>query len=260
MSTILTHNEDGILLVSINRPERMNALDDDAFDMLEEIFSATALEASVGAVVLTGIGKAFCAGGDVKGMASRGPQSFEQKEQRLRRKQRLPLLIRKCPKVVIAAMNGVAVGAGMSLALACDLRIAARSASLVTGFRDVALSGDLGASWLLTSLVGTGKARELMLLGGRINAETAREIGLVTAVCEDEALMMEARAIASQISEGPRLALCYMKQNLMAAEELAMMAALDQEASNQARVSASDDHEEAKNAFMQRRKPVFRGS
>ena len=172
---------------------------------------------------------------------------------------RIPLLVRTSPKVVIAAVNGPAFGAGLGVAMCCDLRIAARSARFGTAFGGIAYSGDFGGSWLLTQLVGTAKARELYLLGEQVSAEEAERIGLVGRVVGDDELMSEAMALARRVASGPRLAYRYMKRNLHAAETEPFAAVLEMEAVHQARTGQSDDHREAVAAFNEKRKPVFRG-
>ena len=171
----------------------------------------------------------------------------------------LPLLLRTMPKVVIAMVNGPAVGAGLGLALACDLRIAGRSARFGTGFAGVGYSGDFGGSWSLTRLVGTAKARELYFLGDMIDASAAASLGLVNRVVEDEALHAETMALARRIGDGPRVAFGYMKRNLFAAETEPFAAVLEMEAVHQARTAMTEDHREAATAFVEKRRPVFKG-
>ena len=161
--------------------------------------------------------------------------------------------------VVIAMVNGPAVGAGLGLAMACDLRIAGRSARFGTGFAGVGYSGDFGGSWTLTRLVGTAKARELYFLGDIIDAETARSLGLVSRVVEDDALRDETTALARRIADGPRIAYGYMKRNLFAAETEPLAAVLEMEAVHQARAAMTEDHLEAARAFTEKRRPVFKG-
>ncbi len=156
-------------------------------------------------------------------------------------------------------MNGVAVGAGLGLAMACDLRLAARGARFGTGFAGIAYSGDFGGSWLLTRLVGPAKARELYLLGDMIGADEAARIGLVTRTVDDAALVDETMALARRIAAGPRLAYGYMKKNLHAAETEPISVVCDMEAVHQARTGLSDDHREAVAAFAQKRPAIFHG-
>jgi len=171
----------------------------------------------------------------------------------------LPLMLRTIPKVVIAMVNGPAVGAGLGLAMACDLRIAGRSARFGTGFAGVGYSGDFGGSWTLTRLVGTAKARELYFLGEIIDAEAALSFGLVNRVVEDAALRDETTALARRLADGPRIAYGYMKRNLFAAETEPLAAVLEMEAVHQARTAMTEDHLEASRAFAEKRRPVFGG-
>jgi 2-(1,2-epoxy-1,2-dihydrophenyl)acetyl-CoA isomerase len=171
----------------------------------------------------------------------------------------LPLLLRTMPKIVIAMVNGPAAGAGLGLAMACDLRVAGRSARFATGFAGVGYSGDFGGSWSLTRLVGTAKARELYFLGDIIDAGAAASIGLVNRVVDDDALRSETASLAQRIAEGPRVAYAYMKRNLFAAETEPFSDVLEMEAVHQARTAMTEDHLEASLAFVEKRRPLFRG-
>jgi 2-(1,2-epoxy-1,2-dihydrophenyl)acetyl-CoA isomerase len=206
MTDLLEAVEDGVACLTLNRPDRLNALSPAMLRGLDEALERMGSDASVGAIVVTGAGRGFCAGGDVKTMETRASQGFEERVERLRRMHQLPLLLRTIPKVVIAMVNGPAVGAGLGLAMACDLRIAGRSARFGTGFAGVGYSGDFGGSWSLTRLVGTAKARELYFLGDIIDAAAAASLGLVNRVVEDEALQRETAALARRIADGPRVA------------------------------------------------------
>ena len=168
-------------------------------------------------------------------------------------------LLRTIGTVVIAAVNGPAAGAGLGLALACDLRLAARSARFRTAFAGVGYSGDFGGSWSLTRLVGTAKAREMYYLNSQIDADEAARLGIVTRVVDDAALMDDAMAMAREIARGPRVAFSYMKRNLHAAETEPLATVLDMEALGQARTGTTEDHKEAARAFVEKRAPVFRG-
>jgi 2-(1,2-epoxy-1,2-dihydrophenyl)acetyl-CoA isomerase len=161
--------------------------------------------------------------------------------------------------VIIAAINGPVAGAGLSLALACDLRIAGKSARFGTAFARIGFSGDYGGSWSLTRLVGTAKARELYFLADVIDADAAFSYGMVNRVVEDAALRDEAMAMARRIADGPRIALGYMKKNLHAAETGPFATSLELEAEHQARCAFTEDHKEAVAAFVEKRRPVFKG-
>jgi 2-(1,2-epoxy-1,2-dihydrophenyl)acetyl-CoA isomerase len=259
MTDLLETTEDGIAWLTLNRPDRLNAFSPAMLLGLGEALQRLGSDARVGAIVITGAGRGFCAGGDVKTMADRASQSFEERIEGLRRMHQLPVLLRTIPKVVIAMVNGPAVGAGLGLAMACDLRIAGRSARFGTGFAGVGYSGDFGGSWTLTRLVGTAKARELYLLGDVIDSAAAASLGLVSRVVEDEALRVEAASLARRIADGPRLAYGYMKRNLFAAETEPLAAVLEMEALHQARTAMTEDHREASTAFVEKRRPVFKG-
>lgn len=259
MTDLLETTKDGIAWLTLNRPDRLNAFSPAMLLDLSEALRRLGGDAGIGAIVVTGAGRGFCAGGDVKTMESRASQGFEERLEGLRRMHELPLMLRTIPKVVIAMVNGPAVGAGLGLAMACDLRIAGRSARFGTGFAGVGYSGDFGGSWTLTRLVGTAKARELYLLGDIIDAALAVSLGLVNRLVEDEALREETEALARRIADGPRVALGYMKRNLFAAETEAFAAVLEMEAVHQARTAMTDDHREASRAFLEKRPPVFKG-
>src|SRR5947207_14309214 len=188
MADLLERVEDGVAWLTLNRPDRLNAFSPEMLTALGDALRRLGNDAEVGTIVITGAGRGFCAGGDVKTMESRAVQGFEERVEGLRRMHQLPLLLRTLQKVVVAMVNGPAVGAGLGLAMACDLRIAGRSARFGTGFAGVGYSGDFGGSWSLTRLVGTAKARELYFLGDIIDAEAAHRLGLVNRVAEDDAL------------------------------------------------------------------------
>lgn len=253
-----TH-EDGVATLTLNRPDRLNAFSDPMLRALADALPRLGADPAVGAIVLTGAGRAFCAGGDVKAMASRPDQSFEERLEALRWKQQVPLLMRTCPKVIIAKVNGTAVGAGLGLAMAADLRIAAASARFGTAFAGIGFSGDFGGSWTLTRLVGTARARELYLLGDMFDSESALRWGVVSRVAEDHMLDAETAALARRFAAGPRVAYGYMKRNLHAAETQPLDAVLELEAMHQIRTALTEDHLEAAAAFTQKRRPAFKG-
>jgi 2-(1,2-epoxy-1,2-dihydrophenyl)acetyl-CoA isomerase len=259
MDDLLEATEGGVAWLTLNRPDRLNAMSPAMLLALGEAFERLGGDSGVGAIVITGAGRGFCAGGDVKTMADRASQGFEERVEGLRRMHRLPLLMRTLPKVVIGMVNGPAVGAGMGLALACDLRVAGRSARFGTGFAGVGYSGDFGGSWSLTRLVGTAKARELYFLGDIVDSAAALALGLVNRLVDDDALHDETMALARRIANGPRIAYGYMKRNLFAAETDPFAAVLEMEAVHQARTAMTEDHREAARAFVEKRRPVFTG-
>jgi 2-(1,2-epoxy-1,2-dihydrophenyl)acetyl-CoA isomerase len=251
--------EDGVATLTLNRPESLNALSDEIRLGLLESIHRLGADDNVGCIVLTGAGRGFCAGGDVKSMADRSARAFEARAAGIQQSNRVPMLMHTTPKVIIGMINGVAVGAGLSMALACDLRVAARSARFGTGFVKIGLSGDWGGTWSLTRLVGTAKARELYFLGDMIGADEALSIGLVNRVADDAALLETTMAMARRIAAMPRITLGYAKKNLFAAETGDFASVLELEAFHQARCSQTEDHREAVQAFKEKRRPVFKG-
>jgi len=257
---LLESIENGIATLTLNRPERLNALSPAMTAGLKDALERLATDRGVGAIVIAGAGRGWCAGGDVKTMESRGAdQTFEDRVEGLRRAHQLPLLLRTVPKVVIAMINGPVAGAGLGLALACDLRIAGKAARFGTAFARIGYSGDYGGSWSLTRLVGAAKARELYFTADIIDADTAGGLGIVNRVVEDAALGEETMALARRIADGPQVALGYMKRNLFAAETESFQTVLDLEAEHQARCAFTEDHKEAVAAFVEKRRPVFKG-
>jgi 2-(1,2-epoxy-1,2-dihydrophenyl)acetyl-CoA isomerase len=259
MPDLLETVEDGVATLTLNRPENLNALSDEIrLGLLESIYRLGADDA-VGCIVLTGAGRGFCAGGDVKTMAGRSARGFEERAAGIQQSNRIPMLMHNTPKVIIGMINGVAAGAGLSMAAACDLRVAARSARFTTAFIKIGLSGDRGGTWTLTRLVGTAKARELFFTGDMVDAEEALRIGLINKIIDDADLLATTMTLAHRIASMPRVALGYTKKNLAAAETGDFVTSLDMEAFNQARCSQTEDHREAVQAFKEKRKPVFQG-
>jgi len=211
-------------------------------------------------VVLTGAGRAFCAGGDVKSMAEGSVQrSTAEATTRLRSRMEVSRILHELPKPTIAMINGPAAGAGLALALACDLRIAGTSARLVTAFVRVGFSGDFGGSYFLTRLVGTAKARELYFTGRPVEAGEALSLGLVNRVIPDEELATVTMELARSLAQGPSIALSLMKRNLNCAENGSLAELLDMEAIHQVQTGRTEDHREAANAFVEKRTPIFIG-
>ncbi|HXQ53188.1 MAG TPA: enoyl-CoA hydratase [Stellaceae bacterium] len=253
--------EDGVLTLTLNRPDRLNALSWEMCDRLQNALVRAAAERAVGAIVLTGAGRAFCAGGDVKSMAeaSTGLDGYEERIADLRRRMECARLLHEIAKPTIAMVRGPAAGAGLSLALACDLRIAGEEARFTTAFAKVGLSGDFGGHYFLTRLVGTAKARELYLLSPVLDAKAALALGMVNRVVSDASLADETRALARALANGPRIALGYMKQNLNLAESASLAQVMDAEALRHTRCATTEDHREAAAAFVAKRPPVFSG-
>jgi 2-(1,2-epoxy-1,2-dihydrophenyl)acetyl-CoA isomerase len=252
--------EEGVVTLTFNRPDRLNALSTPIMEGLLEALPRLAGDPAVGAIVLTGTLRAFCAGGDVKSMAEGTNQRpFNEAVVHLRGRMEVSRLLHEIPKPTIAMLNGVAAGAGLSLALACDLRIAARSARLITAFANIGFSGDFGGSYFLSKLVGTGKARELYYTAEPIEAEQALALGIVNRVVADDELAEATSTLARKLAQGPRIALALMKQHLNAAESSTLAALLDLEATHQIETGRTQDHKEAARAFVEKRPPVFVG-
>lgn len=250
---------DGVVTLTLNRPESLNAISAEMTTLLVSALHRLSGDDSVGAIVLTGAGRGFCAGGDVKAMAARAEPGFEARLHDLRVKHEIIQRLRSIPKLVIAMINGPAFGAGLGIALACDLRVAARSARFGTAFANVGFSGDFGGTYHVTHLAGPTRARELYYLAEPIDAARAETLGLVNRVVDDESLLSETMALAHRIARGPRVAYGYMKRNLLAAETRPLPDVLELEALHQARTGLTEDHQEARRAFVEKRKPVFRG-
>ncbi|ODM71105.1 enoyl-CoA hydratase [Bradyrhizobium elkanii] len=257
---------DRVAVITLNRPDARNSLSDTLTPALRTMIRTFGENPEVGVLLVTGAGKAFCAGGNVKGMGAHRDKkklemSYEDKVADLQERQRLLTgALASVRKPTIAALPGPAVGAGLAIAMACDIRIAAQSAFISTGYLRVALSGDYGMAWLLTRLVGTSRARELMFTSEKVDAARCEQIGLVNRVVPDETLQDEAFALAKSIAEGPTLALRYMKDNLDEALQFDFATARDHEAERLIRLTTTADHKEAVQAFIEKRKPVFRGS
>src|SRR5271170_2748672 len=251
---------EGIATLTLNRPDRLNALSTPIMEGLLEALPRLAGDAAVGAIVLTGAGRAFCAGGDVKSMAGGSVErNMDEAVTHLRGRMEVSRLLHEIPKPTIAMVNGPAAGAGMSLALACDLRIAGKSARFVTAFANIGFSGDFGGSYFLSKLLGTGKARELYYTAEPLDAAQALALGVVNRVVADSDLVETTMGLARKFAKGPRIALALMKQNFNAAETGTLAQLLDLESRRQIETGRTDDHKEAARAFLEKRAPFFTG-
>ncbi len=262
---LLATLEAGVLTLTLNRPEARNAMSREMNLALQQQLAAAEFDTAVKCIVLTGAGKGFCAGGDVKGMAARGDgtvgaMTIDEAIHRQRANQRATAgKLFKMPKPTLAALPGAAAGAGLALALACDLRIMASSAIMTTAFARVGFSGDYGGTYFLTQLVGSAKARELYFLSDRVSADEALRLGLTNWVCAPEALAERSREIAQRLANGPSVALRYMKENLNRAMAGDVDDCLDLEATHHIHCGQTEDHREATKAFVEKREPVFKG-
>jgi len=259
---VIETREDGVAVLTLNRPDRMNALSRPMMAYLSDALPRLAADREVGCVVLTGAGRGFCAGGDVKAMAERNagePETYESRVHNLRAGMEASRWLHEMPKPTIAMINGAAAGAGLSMALACDLRTCAASARLTTAFAKVGFSGDYGGTYFLSKLIGTAKARELYYLADVISAEEAGRLGIVNRVIADDKLQAETMELAKRLANGPRVALGYMKKTFNAAESRSLSDCFDMEAMFQSRTGQTEDHKEAARAFVEKRAPVFKG-
>jgi 2-(1,2-epoxy-1,2-dihydrophenyl)acetyl-CoA isomerase len=260
---LVSSTEGRVLILTLNRPEKFNALTKELHDELLGAVTHASTDKSVGCVVLTGAGAAFCSGGDLGGTPQSADPPRPTQEDRadiLLHHAETARLLHGMPKPTIAMINGVAAGAGLALALACDLRVMSRTAVLTTSYIKVALSGDLGASYFLTQLVGPARARELLFMSPKIDAETALQWGLASRIVDPDALSAATLGVARQLAEAPSVAIRYMKQNLLRAETQSLPEVLESEAFGMARCGRTQDAKEAALAFREKRPPKFTGS
>ena len=270
---IKTRLEEGVFVLTFNRPDSMNAMTTALGNRVADALRLAIRDPEVRVVVLTGAGRAFCAGGDIKNLGEvdaldplaakygndprwNGP---EMRIQRLIEGAQVYYQLQSMPKPPIAMVNGPAIGAGMSPALSCDFRILSDKAYFNCAYANMALSGDIGTAYFLTQVVGTAKARELMFFPRKVEAQECLDLGLATRVVAHEQLEVETMAFARQLAKGPTLAFGHMKENLQAALELDPRTAFDIEARNFMRCFQTEDHKEAVAAFKEKRAPVFSG-
>ena len=248
-----TEISEGVMTITLNRPERRNALSDAMLEGLIASLADAETATDVGSVLLTGAGGAFCAGGDVKGMAASGgeggdsPLQYDARVHLQRRSQRDTAgKLYELPKPTVAVLPGPAAGAGLSLALSCDLRYASPNAIMTTAFARVGFSGDYGGTYFMSRLIGSAKARELYFLSDKVTMQ-------------EEILHLEAGAIAQRLAQGPTIAYRYMKENLNRAVNGEMGECLDMEAAHHIHCGQTEDHKEAVQAFVDKREPTFNG-
>jgi 2-(1,2-epoxy-1,2-dihydrophenyl)acetyl-CoA isomerase len=259
---------DAVATITLNRPDSMNTMGGELLPLTNAYLAQAASDGDVRAVVLTGTGRAFCAGGDLRAMAagnrgapgqSIGPGSVSRAITDLRYHMRSSQLLREMPKVTIAAINGACAGAGFSWACACDLRYAAESAVFNSAFLTAGLSGDFGGTWTLPRIVGPAKARELYLMPEKFRADEALRIGLVTAVVPDDEFADFVRDKATRAASFAPLTAASIKANLNDADHVSFSEALDREADRHIRSGLTEDSREAAKAFLEKRTPTFTG-
>ena len=242
--------------ITLNRPERLNALTAEMADAMIAALDAAQEDEACRAVLLTGAGRGFCAGQDLTAIVDAGPDDIADLLDSYH-----PLIekIRALPLPVVCAVNGVAAGAGRNLALACDIVMAARSASFVQAFARIGLVPDCGGTWFLPRLVGTARARALVMLAEPLPAETAAEWGMIWQAVDDDRLMPEAQALTARLASGATVALGLIKQALDESGDNDLADQLDLERDLQVEAAATPDHAEGVRAFLEKRPPVFTG-
>jgi 2-(1,2-epoxy-1,2-dihydrophenyl)acetyl-CoA isomerase len=256
--------QDGIGTITLNRPERKNALTPQMLDRFVALLEEMELREDVRVIVLAGAGDAFCAGADVAGFdpaaAPERPRPTGADVIRLHQERQRGSIARifRTPKPVVASLSGPAVGVGMGLALAADLRIGGPHAMMRTAFAGVGLSGDSGVAWFLTRLVGHARARELLYLNPRVDAQRCLELGLIHRLVGDD-LLEQTTGLALELAAGPPFAIARMKLNVESAISLDLEDAMDLEVVRHASCKETGDHTEAVSAFLERRRPVFGG-
>ena len=260
MSDTVRYEIDGaVATVTLNRPDALNAMSGELLEALLGRVQEAADDEAVRCVVLTGAGRAFCSGGDLRGIGAGDALDPLANAAQLRRFEETSRLLAEMPKPTIAAVNGAAAGAGFSLALAADLRLAAEGARFVTAFARVGLTGDFGGSWQLARIAGLARAKELYLLGNQLDAPAALRLGVVTRVVPAEALAEEAAALARRLADGPTAAYARMKRNFAHGAEHGFAEALTFEAEGMIAASRTEVFRNAAAAFLERREPQFIG-
>ena len=261
---LLESVDGGIATLTMNRPDARNALTREMTARLADSLARLARDPAVRVVVLTGAGRAFCSGGDVKAFAQRAAGTlqqpgFDERVTDLRARMEAVRSLHEMPKPTLAVIPGPAAGAGLSLALACDLRIAADDAKLTTAFSKVGLSGDFGGSYFLSKLVGASRARELYFTGRVVTADEALRLGMVDQLAPYDGLVEAAGAYARELASLPTAAVGYMKRNLNVAQRAGLAETLDAEAIHMVRTFETEDHKDAARAFVEKRTPTFSG-
>lgn len=262
--SVLCEHQGAVATITLNRPEARNALTVDVKTRLLAELRRCGSDEAVRAVILTGAGRAFCAGQDLREHAdaleaSTSPGSPGPTETIRLHYNPIIMAIASMPKPVIAAVNGVAAGGGAALALACDFRIAARGASLLMAFAGIALGADSGSSWTTQRLAGTARAAELLMLAEPVTAERALSLGLVTSVVDDEQLAGAAQELAARLASGPTAAYAAIKESLAYAATHSLPESLEKEAQLQAPLAQTRDHRTATRAFLRKEQPTFEG-
>jgi 2-(1,2-epoxy-1,2-dihydrophenyl)acetyl-CoA isomerase len=262
-SELQVENLGPVQVLTLNRPDRFNALSRSLCEALAETLRNSASDPAVRCVVLTGAGRAFCAGGDVGTQVAVAESSEaglpEADADGLRSRMESARLLHAMPKPTIAMINGVAAGAGMALALACDMRVASERARMTTAFAKVGLSGDYGGNFFLTRLVGTALAKELYFMSPMLEIDQLEALGLINRRVEAARLRDETLKLAGELANGPTLAYRYMKNSLNLAAHGTLEEVMSAEVFGTLRTLQSQDHREGAQAFVNKRKAVFQG-
>jgi len=256
--------DDGVATITLNRPDRRNAMSTPMIEHLGDLLDHADHDPEVRVLVLTGAGRVFCAGGDVRQFDEDGGEGGGAAEvdpaavaEQVRHQERTVGRIHAFTKPIIASLPGAAAGAGLGLALAADLRIGTPRTVVTTAFATVALSGDFGVAWLLDRIVGPARARELLLLAPRLDGQSCLDLGLLNRLVPEEALVEETTLLARQLADGPRLALAHMKRNLHEVPHQTLTEAMAAEVTRHKECGLTADHVEAARAFVEKRPPVF---
>lgn len=266
-------DEQGVMTLTFNAPAVKNALDTAAQRRLLTLLQEAARDPAVKVLVVTGTGNAFCTGADVRSMGAPDPndalaqkwgesqvwQQTEARVDRLRAFSQASVLLHRMGKPTIASIRGPAAGMGFSIALACDFRIGSRTAALVSAFARIGMPGDYGGTYFLTKLVGPSKAKEIYMLGDKVDAESGLQLGLFNRVVDDAELDTATREFARRLAAGPPVALRYIKENVEAALDGTIDTAFDMECRNMIRARLTEDAKEAMKAFLEKREPRFQG-
>lgn len=263
-ASALVEVKNGIGYITMNRPDKLNALNAEMQHIMRDTLTSWWTDPAVGCVVLTGEGRAFCAGGDVSAMAkgeelSANDATFEGQIDRLRLGQEICWMLHSIPKITVAAVNGFAMGAGLGIALSCDMRVASDAAKFGTAYAKVGYGGDYGTTWQLTRLVGPAKAKELMVLAEIIDANEAHRINLINRVVPNNEFTDAIDEMAGKIASGPRVSYRWMKENINLAMHSDFRSILDREAMTHIRCGQTEDHAEGTKAFVEKRAPNFQG-
>ena len=267
---LLFDKEDGVAIVTLNLPDKLNALSQDIVAGLWEAMNQTRIDDSIRVLVITGVGRGFCSGADVQGLAADAERSKQPAPSTAGKQNQpapsmtrslhdIPAEIRNLPKPVLGAINGVAAGGGLSIALACDIRIASENARFVAAWIRRALMPDLGASYMLPRTVGLSKACELIFTGDAIDAKEAERIGLVSNVVPHEQLMSTTMELARRLAKGPPIAIQLAKRAIYEAQHMDMEATVEFERLGFAMTMRSEDASEGTRAFLEKREAIFKG-